>query len=388
MSIKSYTKKNKAGFYSDAFKVEFSDSYIQGWDEDAYCKNQNDILYYYYFLNVFRKDESSEKWKKFFNVYIHDFPAILNFKELLEYFINDKIEVDRYQKDVVENRTYYSYCTDRHSSFAEDFYTISHSFCIDEENERCQDFYDIDVGGWNPPYYGSVMNVRFTSLDKEDLKTIYNTIVSFINISIKKHNELIVKRNKTSLNSWLVTEGKLYQTKKDSMEIMEAVYCVGDKIEEAIVLVGDINSQDFHATVFNDFVIDEVTKDYIVISTGFEASRRSRDTREINSEEKIYLNTLLAIYDEVSEEKLNYGEEEIKEDFINILSENEKKEFIEKDIDFLCEKYEDVILNRTWMCRSEHNLPQRVKDLGNHENVYESIKIIIENIKKELSDNV
>ena len=172
------------------------------------------------------------------------------------------------------------------------------------------------------------------------------------------------------------------------MEVMEAVYCVGDKIEEAIVLVGDINSQDFHATVFNGFVIDEVTKDYIVISTGFEEPRRSRDRREITSEEKIYLNTLLALYDEVSEEKLNYGEEEIKKDFINILSENEKKEFIEKDIDFLCEKYEDVILNRTWMCRTEHNLPQRLEDRGYHENVYESIKVIIENIKKELSDNV
>ena len=57
-----------------------------------------------------------------------------------------------------------------------------------------------------------------------------------------------------------------------------------------------------------------------------------------------------------------------------------------ENIDFLYNKWKEAILNRTWMCRKEHNLPKRVEDKGHHENVYASIRVIIKNIKDILND--
>ena len=52
-------------------------------------------------------------------------------------------------------------------------------------------------------------------------------------------------------------------------------------------------------------------------------------------------------------------------------------------MDYLFEKWDSALIDRTWMCRNEHNLPNRVKNKGHHENVHASTRFIIEELKKE-----
>ena len=384
MSIKSFTNKNKYGFSSENFKVEYSSPYIQGWDENAYCKSEADILYYYYNINIFKHDEEKDRWKKHLFISVYDFPAISLLKKMLNAFIHDEIDIKTYQKvEGMHGYTFYSYMTER-LNLGDDFYRIEHSFCIDEEGKKGKDFYSLSIGKTSHCGSKEMESVDFLYLSKDDLKTVYEAVEGFINYSIEHQNKLIVKRNKASLKSWFTDDNKIYQMIPGTKNI-DSIFCVGEKLEEIIVLVGDINSKDFASSYFKDCVIQEVYKDRIIINSGYKGDCRNHSSEMVTTPETIYLNTILYIFDDLSDsERLHYSEEEIQKDFLSILSPRDKKEFITRDVDFLFDKYSEAIINRVWMCRDEHNLPERVKSSEYHENVYESVKVIIKAIKEEL----
>lgn len=378
MSIKINSKGDKYSFYSDKVKVEFSNPSIQPFDENAYCKNDRGIMYYYYTVKVWMREKRA--WKSVFTVYPYDFPAILDFKNMLDTLINNKIDLKCYQREEHRTGVWYTYHFDI-GAFAEDLYTITHSF-IDEESERIQESYSIGVGKALDYSNSESMMVVLGNLKKEDLAEIYKCVNGFIDYTIEKNNEIVINRNKKSLNSWKVKNGKLYKMTEDGKSV-DSVYTVGDRIDDAVVLKGDINSCDFSSFKYCDFVINEIKEDAILFSSGYEENRG--EYRKIESLEEIKLSVLLDLFEDMPKEKLELDEEGIIQDFMDILSNEEKEEFRKESIEVLYDKWKDAILNRTWMCRDEHNLPKRVKDTGYHENVYASIKNIVKVIKIRLS---
>ena len=61
--------------------------------------------------------------------------------------------------------------------------------------------------------------------------------------------------------------------------------------------------------------------------------------------------------------EIKYNEEEIADDFWNILDEEEKEDFANLSKEELFTKWGDAIINRTWMCRGEHLYKVKRKDL-------------------------
>lgn len=367
-------------FYSENIKVIFSEPTIQAHDEYGACKEEKDILYYYYGVEVLSKKHSN-RWKQIFSLGTYDFPEILNFKLMLEVLLNGKLNIEEYQKaDCGEGHVWYTYHLDS-SPLCEDFYTVTHSI-LKEDGDVHHETYTISVGKALDFSCSEVQSVSLGNLSKTDIQTIYQCVEEFVDYSIEKTHNINVERNKTGLESFKIKDGKLYEMNKDGTEVV-AVYVPGDKIEEVKILHGDINSKDFKSTSICRFTIDAITKDSIIISSGYEDIRR--DFRRINEPEEIKLNVILDVFDYVSEEKLKYNEEEIAEDFILVLSEKEKEEFKIRSEDLLFKRWNQAILNRTWMCRDEHNLPKRVENNGQHENVYASIKEIIKIIKTKLN---
>ena len=47
---------------------------------------------------------------------------------------------------------------------------------------------------------------------------------------------------------------------------IESIYPVGTLMDDATVLIGDINSKDYRSSTFNNFIIEKVENDGIIIS--------------------------------------------------------------------------------------------------------------------------
>ena len=374
MSIKSYQKEKKFGFNSDKMKVEFSKPCIQAYDDYAFCKTENGIMYYYYNIRI--KAKVLNKWERIVDIYTHDFPQILALKEYIRLFLIEGVEEEKYQKDIgTHDIIWKTYSLDT-GFFCDDYYSIIHT--IKDNDGDISESFSLTVGKSLDYSTHDVVGVTFNHLRKEDLEEIYKCVCGFIQYSLDDHNEGVIEYNKNSISSWKIENGKLYEMNEDKIK---SVFVQGDEIDEIVVLKGDIESEDFSSTEFHNFTIDAIEDDCIVFSNGYE-DIRSNDYRRIEQEERVYIKDLISVFEEEPTDKLEYGEDEICDDFILILSEQEKEEFRIQSIDYLFEKWKDAIIDRTWMCRTEHNLPNRVKDNGNHENVYASIRVIIEELKK------
>ena len=367
MSIKFEKNNDQYWFESENLKIEFSNPSVQEHDEYGYAKNYKSILYYYYTVKGFIKDKN--KWRNIFTVNTYDFPNIITFKEMLDFIIDNKIDLEKCQKlELMNNNIQYINYMDT-GSLSEDYYAITYSF-EKETNRRKNERFDITIGKPVTNLSQEKITLTFNQLTKKELKTIAKCVNEFIDYTIDKSHEKIIDRNKESLSSWKSENGKLYRMIPDT-ESVESVFTTGDKIDSAIILIGDINSTDFHSNEINDFIIESITEDSIIFNEGIEVRT-------------IKINTLLELYDEVYH-KLSYNETQITSDFISILSDSEKEEFKSQSIEPLYEKWKEAIINRTWMCREEHKLPKRVSNRGGHENVYASVKIIVKNIKEQLS---
>ena len=375
MIIEKFVKNNKYGFKSDKIKVEFSNPTIQPYNEDAYCHNEKNIMYYYYTVTAWVKEGRS--WKKLFTAYPYDFPQLLTFKAILKYFLEDA-KIEDYQKTKCEAGVWYSHFLDT-GKLVEDMYYVSHSI-LDMDGYIRTDNYNISVGKPFECHSTNGISVNINNLKRSDLEVIYTCVSEFVDYSIRITNEACIARNKEDLASWKVEDGKLYKMKNDGLSI-ESVYVVGDDMDDATILRGDINTTDFSSYKIADFIIDEIREDAILLSSGY--IRDGGEYSKITAPTEIKLNTLLSLFENMSEERVHFNEEQIKEDFKGILSEKEKKEFVEKSVDYLFEKWDSALIDRTWMCRDEHNLPNRVKNKGNHENVHASTRFIIEELKKE-----
>ena len=380
MDIRFENVENIFSIFSDGLKIEFKEPEIQAFDDYGYCKNENGILYYYYGVDAYIK--SNRKWKKVLDIRTYDFPNLINFKKILDGFISRDIKIDNYQNNACnDGLIWYTYNLDT-NGLGEDFYSVSHQY-LEENGNKEKEFYNVAIGKSLLINSNEVLGVTFNNLSYDELKVIYECVKGFIQYSIDRHNKIIIARNKVGLSSWKIENSKLYKVKEDNS--VEEIFIKGDKIEDAVILNGSLNSKDFYSSKICDFVIDDIKEDYILLSSGYE-DKRGKYNRKIEGSTKIKLQSLIDIFYDVEDIKLSYNEKEIGIDFLYLLSDNEKEEFKNKDIDYLYNKWKEAILSRTWMCREEHKLPKRVEDKGNHENVYASIRVIIENMKRLVSD--
>ena len=379
MSLKNYRNGNKFGFTNGNIKIEFREPSIQAHDEYGYVKGPRDILYYYYSVVGYAKTEYSKKWKEIFSIHTYDFPHILSLKAMLEAFIEKPINRDEYQKLECSNfGTYYSYNMET-GFVSDDAYSLTHTIFVNGDGSE-KSTYSLSVGKGCSSYTNvSLVNLTLNHLTRKELCKIYECVKGFVKYTCDVANERIRDYVTKDLMSWKISDGKLYQMNEDCS--IKSVFTVSDMLNDVTVIEGNINSKNYHSACYNNCRIVDIKDNSIVIEGGFKEYARSCDYEHLETSEEIAINTIAYIFPEMPEERLNFGEDEIMKDFISILSDEEIEEFKTADVDFLFNKWKSAIIDRTWMCRSEHNLPKRAEDDGNHANVYASVRVIIENIK-------
>ena len=109
------------------------------------------------------------------------------------------------------------------------------------------------------------------------------------------------------------------------------------------------------------------------------------DNLILESGEVVTLDSIVYIMDEVIDEKLKYKENEIAQDFLSILSNEEKEEFKNCSIELLLNKYKEAIIDRTWMCRDEHEFDIDYTTGDRVDKVIAIVESIINIIKKGIN---
>lgn len=374
--FKSKNKKDKFIWYNNNFKIEFSTPRITTSNEYCYIKTEKEIKYFYYKLKIYKKvkkykeEKTIEKWKLLINKDIYDFPAIFMFKNILNELLNTDPRQDGQKNIYTSGDIRYVLDYETQGFIYEDFYKVSK----DVNSKGKDDQYSVYIGISICETSKDTLGVKINYIKKEEILNLLDGLNTFIENAIEDYNEYVDKQNKIGIESFYITENKLYQYKieydndiyLDKTQI-DYIYTKGDEYNNIICLSNENKIKEY-----NKVKILEINQDNIVISDNI----------------KIPIDKLIYIFNNVSDEKLKYNKDEILKDFLKILNEEEIKEFKNNDIEKLYHKYNNCIINRTWMYRDEHNLPMIINKETpdyNKKNVQEIVKSIIKDIQNQLN---
>lgn len=354
----------------DDVRVVFSNPDIQALESVVMVKDISEILYYYYTVTVYRKVAKEKKakikikWREVFSVGAYDFPALLSVPNMVKEIAKNDFAVSTWQKKrKTDNhgrmQTWLRKSCSTVDVLAEDCYEMSRTVCL-TGNERRIDSCTLylSTGLEND---GSDMQASYTrglniSLRVKDLVSFGEAASAFIQMSIDLHNKKEQQRLDKVKHAFSCKDKKLYEIRDGAIE---SVYQKGDKVDLQI-LNNDTNGILVYET-FQDVTIMNVLEDAIVVGGGTRQIRHS--TKALEEMVKIPLAVLVYIWLDLTDSpKLHYNVDQCLADFLPLLSDNELQEFATKDEPYLVRKWQNAVIDRTWMCRGEHGFESAGED--------------------------
>lgn len=345
----------------DNIKVEFSDSHIQAFNGETILTDTSRIMYLYYNVAVYHAtdcdddDNDEVEWTLLFEKYVHDFPALLSLIEMLNACLNKN-------KNNLSSK----------NRLFEDFYELSH--CQVGDNTR----YTLVIGGTpGAEYNGISHSVALEYLSKEEVMSFSEFVNGFMADAIERYNKRQAAFENFHRTNKVVRNNRLYVYENDFADSthLDKVLVIGDEVELVV----------FASNPISPGFIEEEICDVVVIEEFDE------ENQTVTCDGFIYpISDIAYIFMETPTSKLNYSVDEIVPDFIGIMTETEKEEFKRESVDCLFDKYKWMIISRTWMCRGEHEFEKKypellaINDTGNHERVFEVVRMVIREIKKML----
>lgn len=365
--------KCKHVWQMDSIRVEFDRPEIQAVHTAKIMESSNDIMYYYYTVRIYKYvttgyDEDYDNiknWVLFKEIRTYDFDNILVFHKILKDFIDGNIPAEDGQKIKTIDETYYVNTLDTTSMLAEDYYAVSRIGVLKDKNPE----FNVSIGGSLDNIAGiEIESVTIRRLNMDNIKNIYEVVDDFINYSIQYQNEKDVAYWEKNRKSYRIRDGRIYKL-LNSKKGIEDIFVVGDKLE--VMWLQDLTYRKL-----------PIEKDEVVIT---EIKDNEFVVRDFSGEEfTIDINMLIHTFGELPTSRINLGMEDLAKDFVTILGEKEKEEFRIKDNDKLFRKYQEAIINRGWMCRSEHDFIDDDSDIPANEQAKEVVKRMIPIIKSLL----
>lgn len=370
-------KKNKSSWIYDDVKVEFSEPSIQAGESVVHAETAKDILYYYYTMTVYRRNDK-KKWKREFISYACDFQALLCVNGMAEELLKDDFDGGTWQKTQIPDSDgiiWYKKSIDTAGIINEDIYRLTRTVRIDEDEKI--DWFTVDVGSGNDPrfapYTGGAAFVSFDMLKREDFMAFVNTVKDFIDKSIKAFNKEQDKNIQLEAGARVVKNGKLYEYKDRIKGIsrcnkLESVYIPGDSLDFKIKTKKD--DKDIFVDFHNCRLVS-VEDGFITVTDGYKTVHQKPESLE-GQQVRIPVETIMYSNAIEPSTKLRFSKKQCMDDFYAIMSDEEKAEFAETPIDALVEKWFGAVVDRTWTFRDEHGFRNPIK----------TTKKIIKKIKK------
>lgn len=355
-------KKGIFKWESDFLSLEFSNPSIQAFSEFTKISKISEIMYYYYQVKIykkvdrynFNKNTSYIQKELVSSRYTHDFPCILELQCILESLIKDEVIHGGQKNKYSDGTIKYSKTLFTEGFACDDFYEITKF--VDKKNNNSK--YIVYMGTtFDSQGDLNSSGIRTPYVSEEDIQELLKCVNAFIKYSMDENNKAVENYKKT----FKIKGNKIYEYVMEKNKVnyskIESIFAIGDKLN-IITVVNNIQEE------YEDIVSD-IKDDKVYLNN-----------KTINLKDIVYINI------DVPDEKLKYNLDKITKDFISILSEDEKEEFRQELINVLLSKYKMAIIDRTSMCRNEHNFDIDYHTEDNIKAVTPIVKKIIEKIKK------
>ena len=353
---------------NDCIYFYLTEPRIYPFNDGTMIEEYHDILHFYYSFGV----KNQQSGETIFSGEAYDFPKILEFSLILNEIYDEGIdleEVGSFQRVSGENGIdVYSKKLTIGGVCCDDSYSLERVI-ISQKNKKVEQRYNLYLGKNLSFSNASSVGINITDLRPQEVRELKNMVNDFIDDAIKNTNKITRKLMKIMRESLSKRNDKLYQTAQNYSTVnpeiypdyIDAIYVVGDKISV------DYLGEDRKITHAVSGVLEVIGDDYLVCS-GM----------------TVFYDRIVYISNDVSPEKLKFNAEEIKNDFLKIIGDYESKQLQKMSEEQAFEFFEEALINRTWMCRKEHNLPVLVKDRNtpnfNIENAHENAKRIFAEI--------
>lgn len=355
----------------DDVRVVFSDPDIQAWESVVMVQDVSEILYYYYTITVYRKvaQEKKEKvkikWKKAFSVGAYDFPALLSVPDMVKELAKNDFAVSTWQKKTKTDshghtRTWLRKSYSTVDVLAEDCYEMSRTVCLMGDANRI-DYCTLYLGTGQEKdgcdrHTSYTHGLNISCLGVNDLVSFGDAAAAFIQMSIDLRNQQEQQRLDEAKRAFSCKNGKLYEIHDG---VIKSIYQKGDKVN--IQILSDDKDRNLVYEDFQDVTIVNVLTDSIVVEGGTRQIRHNVKALECVVE--ISLTALVYIWLDLSDSpKLHYNVDQCLADFLPLLSDEERQEFATKDEPYLVQKWQNAVIDRTWMCRGEHGFKSAGED--------------------------
>ena len=358
-------------------KIVFSNPSIQPYQTMAHIKSANDFMYYYYDVDVYRETYQEDMdgecelttMEKVISTKAFDFPGIFALQRMLEHVLSTKKPDDTYMTvEYTDGQKDKTTVIDNNDFFAEDVYSITKTF-----TENGRKFYKIGVGETRNCNNGITQMLTTCYIPERPVKGLKVVVDEFINCSIIHFNKCM-EQEIQELPQYRETIDDDILVIIDSYDNDREFFFVGQTCE-TLEFVKKENNKNKMIELSN-VTIEKIENGEIIFS-------HKDKVFTVNPNDIYYL----CKYD-VDEEKLSYNEQQIIDDFKEIILKHPTlyNDFKYKNIEKLYELYNGAIANRTWMFREEHKYSFEMKANEEHNDyVQRVILFIIEELKKEIA---
>ena len=383
--VKKYKRNSiKSTWKQDDIKIVFSDPEIQASESVVHVKDVDDILFYHYTMKVYRK--TNKNWKKELVSYTWNSPALLCIEKMADELLKDDFDDGSWQMAGSGDSVWYKKSLETDSIVNEDYYQMDRDvrfYC----GERLEAF-SMTIGtGFDSKHkrhtdFMPCISINF--LRRDGFLRFVNTVKNFIDSSILFFNVTQKEIMSVESVSRKIRHGKMYEY-KDRYEgcgcnKLDYVYVPGEEI--SLTLKEKREGED----VFVDYKDCRLTgvensrigNGYITITGGY---KMFRDATEYLGNKQIKIPVELIMYSssEEPEERLTFNKKQCVNDFLSIMSDEEKEEFATTSLDTITKKWFDAVVNRNCLYRKEHCLKHEKKTAK------KIIKKIQKKCEKELS---
>ncbi|NGU31166.1 hypothetical protein G6Z34_13835 [Clostridium perfringens] len=356
--------KNRFRWESNFMALEFSNPSIQGFNDYEELNNSRQIMYYYYTIKLYKKFGTWDKnhnemmdWKLVSKRRAYDFPCITELECILNLQLKDDTKINGQKNEYRDGDIDYRKTMSTGGFACDDFYEITKIVDDEDDSERY-----IVYAGTTYDFQGdkNSVGIRTPYVEREDIEEFLKCVQEFIKYSLEKHNE----NNKKYKDLFIFKDNKIYEYENGDMNKLERIHVIEDNLDEITVVANNEERE------YREPEVIEINDKSIKINNG----------------EVINLDTIVYIANYSWEnERVHYKEDQIADDFINILSDDELEEFRNDKISKLFNKYGRAIINRSAMCRDEHGFDMDYHSGDPIKEVKPIVKKVIKMIKDKLN---
>lgn len=335
--------------------IRFSNAEVQSTDSCKKISSFSDILCFFYTVEILK--ESDDNMELLSGTTVAGGGHVLEFRDMLKQSISDDPVSDGQPYTVQEDGSRLYGRSRSIIGSANDCYEIT-KYRNDATKE---DRYAVYIGASDDGAASEYSTgIRFQNLSEKDVKELYNAILGFVQTSVSSYNMSLEKNLSAKAHNKLIRDGKIYEYAVENGNIdfgrLSSIYIPGDSVTIRAMLKNQ--------PVVETVTIKELSGDMLTTLSG--------------KSYKIY--DIIDMYPNVPEEKRSGDVAAIMTDFVSVLSEEEREELTEKELDILFNKYHEAIANRTLIYEEDHRLPVLIS--GTDDDAYANgdavIRMIIE----------